>query len=1374
MSRRKQSVKLPFQRTLASASDETPGLYELVLEKSRYPPLMQETSWTLAAPFKEQPHYRSPSDSIANNYTLTARDLKLKHIKKMKSFSMIEISQPSLWKKRRWSSDSSLLKSVSRISLSVPAHTPDLHVINYTNNQPLTPEEQFALMDLHEKEISKREKIPSSDDLERYCHYIHNGVREDMLAPQDKEVVKKILKPFPVHIFPGPEPEEYLARLKGEIRNDYRISIMKAIVDYILLDPAERKRLSIQSTPRPFPRRIICAPVPWHSSYEESKSWNESNLFIVNSMMPVLQELWLSQYSHLRFVRTAEVLCGRLPLLPTEFEGIVRRHCLEARDILQHKWIPTCASIFIDKKNMWLPFAPQRDSDSSKKVESYFSSVAALMSLQLREMVINSLEDLLAFFMIHKGGNDFEEPYQGMQFFLSQILIVKLRVKEPDIVFEPPLPACWDLISHCFQKILQSSEELPKVEKILFPELRRGDLTLNTVKPQESLFLDYINKLEKIYESNIVGPQKYLNVYKKYSNLLNNKSRQDVSKFLEKVPSLDALTEKIDSFTKLKGEIASMDITVPLAMFCLDALQLNEELCSRTQNLKDTLIEFEVMENRRLNQRICDDFDFIAKRMSEVPQSTEQLVESEAFLKKSSDVTVIKLKKDLEKAAQRLQVLMDYADLSDEDINLNSTVFLWLDEIKKIFENSKNMLNDRRAEVEKALFERCSQFREILEVYNKDLESFKKRGDIVTAEELRKNTQMLEKLNKNIADALAEFEGITYEEGLLGQEKSQFPLLQSIITTKEPYEQLWVTAYAFHIKSEEWMNGPLLQLNADEVTEEVGSMWRTMYKLCKSFPDVPVPRRMAESMKFKLDKFKQHLPVLSIVCNRGMKQRHWQQIGKIVGCEISPDENTNLKYMLDRGLSKFIEEIEPIGAAASKEYSLQKSIEKMKSEWVNVHFGLSKYRDTDINILSSVDDIQLLLDDHIVKTQTVCGSPFIKPIEDECLAWKDKLCLMQDIIDSWLKCQATWLYLEPIFSSEDIIAQMPEEGRKFKIVDSYWKNIMTEVVKDTKVLVATEQPKMLDRLQEANTLLEDIQKGLNNYLESKRLFFPRFFFLSNDELLEILSETKDPLRVQPHLKKCFEGIAKLEFTEDLEIIGMISSEKEVVPFIDKIYPVRANGMVEKWLLQVEEMMLASVRQVLQNGIKGYSQVPRKEWVLQWPGQAVICISSIYWTEEVSEAIRKKALQDFLEKSNVQIKDIVELVRGKLSSGARLTLGALIVIDVHARDVVSKLVEDKVTDLNDFQWISQLRYYWTEQDVTVRMITTEMKYGYEYLGNSPRLVITPLTDRCYSVLSLTALMASITRQWASSLRGWHKLGHGPALMSSIELRLKYYL
>uniref|UniRef100_A0A667I2I8 Dynein axonemal heavy chain 3 n=1 Tax=Lynx canadensis TaxID=61383 RepID=A0A667I2I8_LYNCA len=475
----------------------------------------------------------------------------------------------------------------------------------------------------------------------------------------------------------------------------------------------------------------------------------------------------------------------------------------------------------------------------------------------------------------------------------------------------------------------------------------------------------------------------------------------------------------------------------------------------------------------------------------------------------------------------------------------------------------------------------------------------------------------------------------------------------------------------------------------EEISEEVGNMWRTIYKLTKTLADVPAPRRLAENVKMKIEKFKQHIPILSISCNPGMKDRHWQQVT-----------------------------VTPIGAAASKEYSLEKNLEKMKLDWVNMTFNFVKYRDTGTSILCAVDDIQLLLDDHVIKTQTMCGSPFIKPTEAECRKWEEKLVRVQEILEAWLKCQATWLYLEPIFSSEDIIAQMPEEGRKFATVDSYWKSLMSQAV-NTRVLVAADQPRMAERLQEANLLLEDIQKGLNDYLEKKRLFFPRFFFLSNDELLEILSETKDPLRVQPHLKKCFEGIAKLEFTDSLEIVGMISSEKETIPFKQKIYPAQA-----KVTLLLLIFILFSITEQYRE---------KQRWVLQWPGQVVICVSSIFWTKEVSQALVEMTLPDFLKKSNNQIAQIVQLVRGKLSSGARLTLGALTVIDVHARDVVAKLSEDNICDLNDFQWISQLRYYWDSKDVQVQMITTEVLYGYEYLGNSPRLVITPLTDRCYRTL-----------------------------------------
>jgi dynein heavy chain len=78
--------------------------------------------------------------------------------------------------------------------------------------------------------------------------------------------------------------------------------------------------------------------------------------------------------------------------------------------------------------------------------------------------------------------------------------------------------------------------------------------------------------------------------------------------------------------------------------------------------------------------------------------------------------------------------------------------------------------------------------------------------------------------------------------------------------------------------------------------------------------------------------------------------------------------------------------------------------------------------------------------------------------------------------------------------------------------------------------------------------------------------------------------------------------------------------------------------------------------------------------------------------------------------------------------------ALIVLDVHAKDVIKQeLVDKEICDPNNFAWLAQLRFYWEENDVWVKIINCVCDYCYEYLGNSARLVITPLTDRCYRTL-----------------------------------------
>nr|XP_023674913.1 dynein heavy chain 3, axonemal [Paramormyrops kingsleyae] len=1305
-------------------------LYKIVLRHSKYPPILQDTCGTLAVPYKEQRYHRTPSESIGNNYSPAARCLKIRHLHRKSRVPAEDPSPVSLTRVVSPVLKKGNLMPKIRNPVFLSSHSAGIAMAS--SSRPMTPIQQLDIIRSQEMRLSRAGEEPSDRDLERYMYYITHGIKDHMLVGQPPQQVENILELLPDCAQNSEDLQKLQSQLLEEVQKSYRFSLRKSIVDYILKDPLERKRLFIPRTPRPFPVRVIRGPVPWSRAYREAHSWQEQHLFTVNPMMLHLQELWMGSFASLRFVRLEDLLSANLPLLPEDFATELRRQSQTARDALLSTWLPRCASLFITHKDCWLTLVPPSELEAPGSAQEFFSCAAALMSLQLRSLVIASLQELLDFFLLHQGGNDFGKDCDHLSLTRPQLLTIHVKVEEPHIVFQPCLQDYWEMIHTGFMEVIRSAEGLSRVECELFPEIQTPDMTLRTVRPDELLVTELVNRTMEVFQKNIEGPKRYLNVYDKFSSLLNSSANQDVDFFLKDKHSLEVFSQKIKSIEQLCEEITGLRSTIPLAAFSLDASGVNKELCSRAERLKERLVMFKVEENRAFNKCICRRYEEIAEIISGVPSNTEELVTLDQYLKRTTEVTVHQLRDEISEAVKRLHFLLDFATFSNEDLKLNSSLFRWPEKILPVFELNKSRLATCRDRTEDVILTRISKFVQKLQSISKDVEAFK-RKELMSLEEMKHNVEKLSEVAAFLDAAVAELEDINKEENLLGKEQTQCLDLQSLLANKQPYDHLWTTALNFQNKSEFWMNGPFVYLNAEEISEELGNMWRTMYKLTKSFADLPGPRRVADSFRIKIEKFKQHLPILTTICNPGIKGRHWEKISAIAGYTVQPDEDTSLLNMVELGLSKFADKLEEISAEASKEFSLEKSLDKMRSEWAELRFVFTPYRDTGTSIVSAVDDIQVLLDDHIIKTQTMRGSPFIKPIETDCKQWEEKLLLIQDVVDAKLKCQASWLYLEPIFSSEDIIVQMPEEGRKFAIVNNHWKEIIAEAVKDPRVLVATAQPNMLERLKASNVFLEEIQKGLNTYLEQKRLFFPRFFFLSNDELLEILSETKDPLRVQPHLKKCFEGIAKLEFTEDMEITGMISSEKETVPFVRKIYPAKAKGMVEKWLQQVEEAMLSSMRAVIHDGVKEYVQVPRKKWVLKWPGQVVICASSIFWTSEVSDAIEKNSISAYLEKSNAQIADIVELVRGNLSGGARMTLGALTVIDVHARDVVARLAQDGASSLSDFQWISQLRYFWEDGDVLVRMITTTVKYGYEYLGNSPRLVITPLTDRCYRTL-----------------------------------------
>ncbi len=90
------------------------------------------------------------------------------------------------------------------------------------------------------------------------------------------------------------------------------------------------------------------------------------------------------------------------------------------------------------------------------------------------------------------------------------------------------------------------------------------------------------------------------------------------------------------------------------------------------------------------------------------------------------------------------------------------------------------------------------------------------------------------------------------------------------------------------------------------------------------------------------------------------------------------------------------------------------------------------------------------------------------------------------MLDEWLKCQQGWVYLEPIFGSDDILQQMPNEGRKFRAVDAAWRRVMGRAVRCPELLSMAADEELLKTLLDCNKLLDQVRDRGNSHL--KRLF----------------------------------------------------------------------------------------------------------------------------------------------------------------------------------------------------------------------------------------------------------------------------------------------
>ena len=488
--------------------------------------------------------------------------------------------------------------------------------------------------------------------------------------------------------------------------------------------------------------------------------------------------------------------------------------------------------------------------------------------------------------------------------------------------------------------------------------------------------------------------------------------------------------------------------------------------------------------------------------------------------------------------------------------------------------------------------------------------------------------------------------------------------------------------------------------------------------------------------------------------NSAIRDRHWDQLVKVVRVRFIMSDDTTLADLLKLNLHNFEDDVHNLVDKACKELAMEKMIKDLDTSWAVLEFNHDTHKRTGSILLRTSEELIETLEENQVQLQNMMTSKFIGYFLEEISTWQKCLSMVDQVITLWMEVQRTWSHLESIFiGSEDIRNQLPVDSERFDKINEEFQALMATMAETPNVVKATNVKGLPDQLETLQSQLSLCEKALAEYLETKRLAFPRFYFSSSADLLDILSNGDQPQMVAKHLTKLFDSMAKISMekvdnVETHNAIEMIAKDGEVVAFVGikdgkpEPEPCPCKDQVEVWLNRLMGSMRESIRVEFSKAMASYDHNPREKWLFDYPAQVSLAGTQISWTSEVSNAFNKleegyeNALKDYYKKQIIMLNNLITLLLGNLSKGDRQKVMTICTIDVHSRDVVNKMIISKIESSFSFSWQSQLRHRWDEkeEDCFANICDAQFRYWHEYLGNTPRLVITPLTDRCYITLT----------------------------------------
>ena len=900
-------------------------------------------------------------------------------------------------------------------------------------------------------------------------------------------------------------------------------------------------------------------------------------------------------------------------------------------------------------------------------------------------------------------------------------------------------------LTKVFEIVQRDKNIISKKEILNAEQVKLGHhITAQNIKENS----EWVSQLyERLGNSLLLGKdplKKFLETFEMYKTYLNIIPEQHIKSFefedgTESGQVVQKLREDVIHIKKLNEKIlGEIKEEIQVGYFLVNCREIRDILMQKFEKIIELEIDMLVVISRKIKQSINKQCEEIKKEISKPTKTIDELVAIERYIEEVPNM--------LEKIQLEIDECMSIYKVLDEF--LYKVQFLELrqrymligapTDILNTISTVKNLMQKQRDKFLEELLESQRKLKEEMGTIVKSTTILLTYSSIQNLTEAAHLARTLESMFQDCKDKSKIF---NIREVHFGREQTNYSKLQEMYKEFEPFYQIWSNIDIFENKTKFFLTEDLQVLKGSDVKlmneNVIKNLNNSIRKLRDKDSQFSKIVETAEVYKKKAEEFRPISNLAEALTTEGMQERHWEELKEKTGIDCVSREGLCLETVIasiteqssDKISKEIIANALNISDKATKEFRIEKTLNDLEERWVTINFTLSPYKGT--FTVGGWGDIYNFYDEDVAEVQQLEINQFKGPFINLINNWSQAFININIILDSWRKFQKMWMHLQPIFESPDINKAIPTQAKHFLMADKNWREQIKSIRENPNVKQFCTKEGLVKILYDSNVILEDVEAKLNDYIEKKKGIFPRFYFLANQDLIEIISQTKDLTKIKDNLKKIFENIHYIELKDDKIITHMLSNLKESVPLRDLVLIQGKN--VETWMGDLEKSMFATVKSCFEKAMNTYVRTKREQWIFDHPGQCVMHSQQLHWTNQVEEAINKKRLEKYVQDIQERINILVKIVRGPLSRVNGITISNLITLEVHNKEVTNSLLENNVQDVFSFEWIKQLRYYWEKNDCWVKSIQTSFPYGYEYLGNTEILVITPLTDKCYLTL-----------------------------------------